>query len=107
MVAMTIYCPLHNSNIKSYKIAAHDYDSYVVWSNLLQHPDFVDMGSQGYPNDIAVITFSQPLVILPTTTNLRTIQLADDSTSLSNVAIMGWGRTSGNAITAAAASIRM
>jgi Trypsin len=62
----------------------------------LQHPNFVDMGSQGYPNDIAVITFSQQVIILPTNPNLQTIQLADASTALTNVAIMGWGRTSGN-----------
>lgn len=60
----------------------------------VRHPNFVDMGSQGYPNDIAVITFSQQVIILPTNPNLQTIQLADASTALTNVAIMGWGRTS-------------
>jgi Trypsin len=59
----------------------------------VQHPDFVDAGYLGYPNDIAVITVSIPPVTVDAST--RPITLADSNANPTTVTLMGWGRLSG------------
>jgi elastase-2 len=57
------------------------------------HPNFVNNGNQGYPNDVGVLAFAA----VTTNANLRTIALATSSDGTYagvSCVITGWGKTS-------------
>ena len=66
-------------------------------SLLNQHPDFVNSGLTGYPNDCAVIGWEQDLPIMQTPKiDYATMAMTTDQVG-SLCFITGWGRISGEA----------
>ena len=97
-------CAAHcgGGSLSSYSLLAGSTDRTVTScstcllgspTSFVLHPNYVEDGNYGYPNDVSVLTFGS----IPFNSNVQTIPMAtpsDGSYAGVNCVISGWGKTS-------------